>query len=133
MGKPRHAQGHDRDAGGGSGDASAGGAARPGSARGGGRRVTRRRIRTGQRHRQQSTETQARRTAARALHAGRADRPGIIGDRTMAFPNVTDIVATTIEEYSDEFADNIVESQVLLTRMRKKNKIKPFSGGEKIR
>jgi hypothetical protein len=50
----------------------------------------------------------------------------------MAFPNISDIVATTIENRSREIADNVTKNNALLARLRKKGRIKPFSGGSSI-
>lgn len=50
----------------------------------------------------------------------------------MAFPNVTDIIATTIENRSREIADNVTKNNALLRRLEQKGKVKPFSGGQFI-
>lgn len=50
----------------------------------------------------------------------------------MAFPNVSDIVATTIENRSPRIADNVTSNNAGLARLKKKGKVKPFSGGHKI-
>lgn len=50
----------------------------------------------------------------------------------MAFPNITDIVATTLEERSGEFADNITDNIPLLTRLSQKGNIEEFDGGRLI-
>lgn len=50
----------------------------------------------------------------------------------MAFPNVSDIIATTIESRSKKTADNVTKNNALLTRLQKRGKIKPFSGGRLI-
>jgi hypothetical protein len=50
----------------------------------------------------------------------------------MAFPNVSDIVATTIENRSRKIANNVLKNNALLARLRKKGKIKPVSGGSVI-
>jgi hypothetical protein len=50
----------------------------------------------------------------------------------MAFPNISDIVATTIESRSGEIADNVTKNNALLSRMKKRGNIRPFSGGTKI-
>lgn len=50
----------------------------------------------------------------------------------MSFPNVTDIVATTIENRSREIADNVTKNNALLKRLEQKGKIRPFSGGSLI-
>jgi hypothetical protein len=50
----------------------------------------------------------------------------------MAFPNVTDMVATTIESRSGELADNVTKNNVLLAKLEKRGNVRPFSGGTKI-
>lgn len=50
----------------------------------------------------------------------------------MAFPNVSDIVATTIESRTGEIADNVTKNNALLMRIKEKGNIKPFSGGSVI-
>lgn len=52
----------------------------------------------------------------------------------MAFPNTsyTDILATTIESRSGKIADNATANNALLTRLKQKGRIRPFSGGHKI-
>ena len=50
----------------------------------------------------------------------------------MAFPNVSDIVATTIESRTGEIADNVTKNNALLMRLKEKGNIKPFSGGSVI-
>lgn len=50
----------------------------------------------------------------------------------MAFPNVSDIVATTIEKRSRKIADNVSKNNALLTRMRQGRKERTFSGGRII-
>jgi hypothetical protein len=50
----------------------------------------------------------------------------------MAFPNYSDIMATTIESRSRKIADNVTKNNVLLSKLKLKGKIKPFSGGTKI-
>ncbi len=52
----------------------------------------------------------------------------------MAFANVniSDILATTIENRSRKIADNVTNNNALLKRLSKRGKIKPFSGGHKI-
>ncbi len=50
----------------------------------------------------------------------------------MAFPNITDILTTTIENRSKKIADNVTNNNAILKRLSKKGKIKPFSGGHKI-
>jgi hypothetical protein len=50
----------------------------------------------------------------------------------MAFPNVSDIVATTIESRTKEIADNVTKNNALLMRLKEKGNIKTFSGGSVI-
>jgi hypothetical protein len=50
----------------------------------------------------------------------------------MAFPNVSDIIATTIEKRSRKIADNVTKNNALLARMRQGRKERPFSGGRII-
>jgi hypothetical protein len=50
----------------------------------------------------------------------------------MAFPNISDIITTTIENRSRKIADNVTNNNALLKRLESKGKIKPFSGGHKI-
>lgn len=50
----------------------------------------------------------------------------------MAFPNVSDIVATTIESRTRKIADNVTDNNAILKKLSLKGKIKPFSGGSSI-
>jgi hypothetical protein len=50
----------------------------------------------------------------------------------MAFPNISDILATTIENRSKKVADNVTNNNALLMKLSKGGRIKPFSGGHKI-
>ena len=50
----------------------------------------------------------------------------------MAFPNISDILATTIENRSKKVADNVTKNNGILSRLEQKGKIKTFSGGHKI-
>ena len=50
----------------------------------------------------------------------------------MAFPNISDILTTTIENRSRKIADNVTNNNAILKRLSKKGKIKSFSGGHKI-
>lgn len=50
----------------------------------------------------------------------------------MAFPNVTDLAATTIEKRSGKIADNVTNNNPVFRRMKQKGKIRPFSGGTVI-
>ncbi len=52
----------------------------------------------------------------------------------MAFANaaVSDIIATTIQSRSRAIADNVTDNNALLTRLRQRGRIKPFTGGNVI-
>ena len=50
----------------------------------------------------------------------------------MAFPNVSDIVATTIENRSGKIADNVTKNNALLAKLQQNGRIKTVSGGSKI-
>ena len=50
----------------------------------------------------------------------------------MAFPNLSDILTTTIENRSKKIADNVTNNNAMLKRMQTKGRIRPFSGGHKI-
>ena len=50
----------------------------------------------------------------------------------MPFPNISDIIATTIESRTREIADNVTKNNVLLMKMKQRGNIKTFSGGYKI-
>jgi hypothetical protein len=50
----------------------------------------------------------------------------------MAFANVSDIVATTIESRTRQIADNVTNNNALLKKLEQRGKIKTFSGGSKI-
>lgn len=50
----------------------------------------------------------------------------------MAFPNVSDIVATTIQSRSGELADNVTKNNAALMKIAKRGNVKPFSGGNVI-
>jgi len=50
----------------------------------------------------------------------------------MAFPNVSDIVTTTIENRSKKIADNVTKNNALLTWIKDRGNIKPVSGGSVI-
>ena len=50
----------------------------------------------------------------------------------MAFPNVTDLVATTIENRSGEIADNVTKNNALLSRLNKRGNVRTFDGGTVI-
>jgi len=50
----------------------------------------------------------------------------------MAFPNISDILATTISSRTKQVADNVTKNNALLKKMEMAGKIKTFSGGDKI-
>lgn len=50
----------------------------------------------------------------------------------MPFPNVSDIVATTIEKRSRKLADNVSKNNALLMRLKQKGRNNTFSGGRLI-
>jgi len=50
----------------------------------------------------------------------------------MAFPNTTDIVATTIQSRSRAIADNVTKNNALLSKLNMRGNIKPISGGNVI-
>jgi hypothetical protein len=50
----------------------------------------------------------------------------------MAFPNVSDIVATTIENRSPDIADNVTKNNALLSYIKDKGNVRPVSGGSVI-
>lgn len=50
----------------------------------------------------------------------------------MAFPNVSDLVATTIESRSGEIADNVTKNNALLRRLERRGNTRTFSGGTVI-
>ena len=50
----------------------------------------------------------------------------------MSFPNISDILATTIESRTGEIADNVTDNNALLKKLSMRGKIKTFSGGNKI-
>lgn len=50
----------------------------------------------------------------------------------MAFPNVSDIVATTIEARSKKLADNVTKNNALLARLAQRGNVRTVSGGSKI-
>lgn len=50
----------------------------------------------------------------------------------MAFPNVSDVIATTIENRSRRIADNVTKNNALLARLKKKGNIRKVTGGSKI-
>ena len=50
----------------------------------------------------------------------------------MSFPNLSDIVATTIENRSSEIADNVTKNNAALAYLSKKGNINPISGGGSV-
>jgi hypothetical protein len=50
----------------------------------------------------------------------------------MAFPAVTDIVATTIQNRSRSIADNVTKNHVVSTKLDQRGNVKPFGGGNTI-
>jgi hypothetical protein len=52
----------------------------------------------------------------------------------MAFANstITDIIATTIQSRSGELADNVMNNNALLRRLKERGNVRPFSGGNVI-
>jgi len=50
----------------------------------------------------------------------------------MAFPNISDILATTIESRTKKIADNVTKNNAILMKLKMSGKIKTFSGGSKI-
>jgi hypothetical protein len=50
----------------------------------------------------------------------------------MAFPNVSDIIATTIENRSGKLADNVSKNNALLRRLEQRGNVKNITGGSVI-
>ena len=52
----------------------------------------------------------------------------------MAFANadISDIIATTIENRSGELADNTTNNNALLRKLKAKGNVRPFGGGRVI-
>ena len=50
----------------------------------------------------------------------------------MSFPNVSDIVATTIQNRSRQIADNVTKNNALLARLNQRGNVKTISGGNVI-
>ncbi len=50
----------------------------------------------------------------------------------MASPNLSEIVTTTIQSRSKKLADNVTENNAILSRLNKRGKVKPVSGGDVI-
>jgi hypothetical protein len=51
---------------------------------------------------------------------------------SFANPNYSDILATTIESRTKKIADNVSNNNAVLMKLKKKGRIKTFSGGSKI-
>lgn len=50
----------------------------------------------------------------------------------MASPNLSEIVTTTLRNRTGELADNVTKNNALLSRLKKKGKVKPVNGGRDI-
>jgi hypothetical protein len=50
----------------------------------------------------------------------------------MAFANVSDIIATTIQHRSRAIADNVTQNNALLSRLNQRGNVRPISGGNLI-
>lgn len=50
----------------------------------------------------------------------------------MASPNLSEIVTTTIQNRRKKLADNVTNSNAILTRLKERGRIKTVSGGDKI-
>lgn len=50
----------------------------------------------------------------------------------MSFPNVSDIVATTIQSRTRQIADNVTKNNALLSRLNQRGNVKTISGGNVI-
>lgn len=50
----------------------------------------------------------------------------------MSFPNISDILATTIESRTKKIADNVTENNAILKKLSMSGNIRTFSGGHKI-
>lgn len=50
----------------------------------------------------------------------------------MASPNLSEIVTTTLRNRSGQLADNMLDNNALLSRLKKRGKVKPVSGGRTI-
>lgn len=50
----------------------------------------------------------------------------------MAFANISDVVATTIESRSKSIADNVTKNNALLSKLSMRGNIRTVSGGSKI-
>jgi hypothetical protein len=66
-----------------------------------------------------------------AVHAQRlADQ--LAQGPAMSFPNVSDIITTTIESRSGELADNVTNNNAVIAWIKKSGGLRPFSGGRLI-
>jgi hypothetical protein len=50
----------------------------------------------------------------------------------MAFPNISDIIATTLESRSGKIADNATKNNAILSKLKAKGKVRTVSGGRLI-
>ena len=50
----------------------------------------------------------------------------------MASPNLSEIITTTLRNRSGKLADNVTDNNALLSRLKQRGTIKPFSGGRTI-
>lgn len=50
----------------------------------------------------------------------------------MSFPNISDIIATTIESRTRKIADNVTKNNAILMKLSQSGRVKTFSGGNKI-
>lgn len=48
------------------------------------------------------------------------------------FPNLTDILTTTISSRTNKLSDNVAKQNALLSRLRSRGNVKNFSGGDRI-
>ena len=50
----------------------------------------------------------------------------------MAFPNLSEIVTTTLRNRTGELADNFTRNNAVIRRLKTRGRIKTFSGGRAI-
>jgi predicted transcriptional regulator of viral defense system len=50
----------------------------------------------------------------------------------MPSPNLSEIITTTLRSRTGELADNMIKNNALLSRLKKKGKVKPVTGGRTI-
>ena len=50
----------------------------------------------------------------------------------MAFPNVSDIIATTIQSRTKKIADNVTNNNAILKKLSMSGRVKTISGGNQI-